>query len=195
MPKTHVRVLGGGNTYVTVGLDGGNTIVEFLARLQDQPGRVNGGPVEIQGIGDKYPVEIATGYSQKAGTLTLEVWQTWGKDGWVSAFMTTGIDGSMSDSVGIWDAFRNKNANNSGNNQLDGYPVDLVEVLEAQRLNPSFIEVCKFEKGADGSIARVKNYHGCVITGIQADETVQNETMENRVRIDMMYTHVTVTSA
>ena len=194
MPKTHVRVLGGGNTYVTVGLNNGSTIVEFLAQIQDQPGSVNGRPTPIQGIGDKYPVEIATGYSQGAGQLTLQVWQTWGKDGWVSAFMTTDAEGKMSDAVGLWDAFRNKNANNEGSNGSNGYPVDVVEVLEAQRLNTDFIQVCKFEKGADGSIVRVKNYHGCVITDIQMNETVRNETMDNPVTITMMYTHFTVTT-
>ena len=194
MPKTHVRVLGGGNTYVKVGLNDLYT-VEFLATLNDSPGRVKGGPVDIQGIGDKYPVEIATGYSQESGTLTLDVWQTWGRDGWVSAFMKTNPDGSMSDEIGLWNQFREKNNDNGSNNQLDGYPVDLVEVLEAQRLNPDFIEVCKFEKGADGSIAHVKNYHGCVITDIRSDEQITNDKMDGKVTITMKYTHVTVTSA
>lgn len=195
MPKTHVRVLGGGNTYVAIGLNGGTQVVEFLSNINDTPGRVQGQPEAIQGIGDKYPVEIATGYSQGMGTLVLSVWQTWGKDGWVSAFMTTGLDGNMSDTLGIWNEFMTRNANNGGNNQLDGYPVDLVEVLEAQRMNPDFIEVRKFEKGADGNIARVKNYHGCVITDIQANENVNNQSMTNTVTITMNYTHVTVTGA
>ena len=109
--------------------------------------------------------------------------------------MKTNPDGSMSDEIGLWNQFREKNNDNGSNNQLDGYPVDLVEVLEAQRLNPDFIEVCKFEKGADGSIARVKNYHGCVITDIRSDEQITNDKMDGKVTITMKYTHVTVTSA
>ncbi len=182
MPKTHVRVIGGGNTYVRIGLNSGEK-VEFIASLSDTPGRINGQPVAIQGIGDKHPVEIATGYSMGAGTLTLKVWETWGEDGWVSAFKST--QGSDND---IWKRFVDKGQGHGES----GYPIDLVEVLDAQRLNPDYIFVAKVELGADGSPIRTKIYQGCVITDVDAKEDVDNNKMDKQITITMMYTHVVV---
>lgn len=193
MARTHTRVVGGGNTYVEIGLN--NTVkVEFLARIQDSPGRALSDPEQIHPIGSPYPIEIATAYGQQAGTITLTVWSTWGKDGWVSAFMTTDANGQMQDDSGIWDRFKSDNSDNKGN-QLDGYPVDLYEVLRAQRLNDGYIQVKKIEKGADGSDFRIKSYQGCVITDINANEDVQPGTRTQQVTITMMYTHVTVVQA
>lgn len=187
MPKTHVRVLGGGNTYVCIGL-GKAKKVEFLSQLTDTPGTVIGRTTPIQGIGDAYPVEIATGYAQGAGSLTLRVWQTWEKDGWVSAFMSDdGTDG------GIWDQFMNNNATFKYRDNDHHYPVDIYEVLTAQRMNTEYISVQKIEKGANGQTARIKSYEGCVITDISAAEDITNDKMDNIITITMAYTKVNVT--
>ena len=189
MATTHTRVLGGGNTYVEIGLS--KTVkVEFLAQIQDTPGGALAQPEQIHPIGSPYPVEIATAYGQQAGTIVLSVWSTWGRDGWVSAFMTTDASGVSQDTTGIWDKFKSENADNKGN-QLDGYPVDLYEVLKAQRMNDGYIQVSKIEKGANGEDYRIKKYQGCVITNIEAPESIRNNTMTQEVRITMMYTNVT----
>lgn len=193
MPTTHVRVPGGGNTYVRMGLT--STIkVEFMANVNDQPGAVVGSPEQIQPIGATHPIEIATGYAMAAGTLTIKVWPTWGKDGWVSAFMTTNSDGSLADTTGIWDNFI---SGATGNNSLDHYPVDLYEVLEAQRMNNDYLTVQKVEKDASGDDYRIKNYKGCVITQIDAGENINNAAMPASIQttITVMYTHVEVVTA
>lgn len=184
MARTHVRVTGGGNTYVKIGLNKTKK-VEFLAQINDRPGSALANPVPIQPIGSPYPVEIATAYGQGAGTLTLQVWSTWEQDGWVSAFMSNDDDAS----VDVWDKFRSVRDSNSGN----GYPVDLYEVLRAQRLNDTYIQVEKIEKNSKGEDYRVKSYQGCVITDIDASENVQNNSMDKQVTITMMYTHVITT--
>ena len=194
MPVGNVRVLGGGNTYIKMGIaeaNGGIAQVVFLASVKDQPGRPVGNVTEIQPIGNRYPIEIPTPYAQGAGTLTLSVWQTWGKDGWVSAFMTRGTDGTLSQSgASPWNGYASAH-----NATAKSEPVDLVEVLDAQRKLSSNISVKKYELGADGSVARVKSYEGAVISDIDESETVQNNTMDNQVTITLKYTYVTVTNS
>lgn len=191
MARTHARVYGGGNTFIRIGLDK-MTEVSFLGRFQDQPGRALKEPETIHPIGEPYPVEIATAYGQQAGKLTINVWSTWGMDGWVSALMTYNREsGAMNDETKVWDEFRNNYANKHGHS---GYPCDLFEVLQAQRMNANSIKVDKVERDAQGNVCRIKHYENCVITDIQADETVQNDTMTQQVSITIMYTHVTTTS-
>ena len=193
MPKTHVRVLGGGNTYVVVGLKNRQK-VEFLASMNETPPAVVGTTTPIQGIGDVHPVEIATGYAAGAGQLSLDVYQTWEKDGWVSAFMTTDkSSGAMSDETGIWDAWLN--GEQAKANSLDGYPCDIYEIMQAQRMNTEYISVQKIIKNAQGEPFRIKTYHGCVITGVSQDERIENATMVGKCTITMQYTHYTIASA
>lgn len=195
MSQTQTRVPGGGNTYIRMGLT--STIkLEFLANYNDSPGKAVAQPEEIQPIGSPYPKEIATAYAQAAGTLTLKVWNTWGKDGWVSALMSSSDDGSLTDTTGIWDAFVSSSSTSKGN-QLDGYPVDVKEVLEAQRMNSDSITVQKIEKNAAGDDFRIKNYVGAVITDIDATENVNNSSMprDTQVTITIKYTNVQVVSA
>ena len=52
MPNTHVRVLGGGNTLVYMGLEG-NKVIEFLSSFQDNPGGPVGRTDPIQPVGSK----------------------------------------------------------------------------------------------------------------------------------------------
>lgn len=171
--------------------NGGVAQVVFLASVKDQPGRPVGNAVEIQPIGSKYPLEIPTPYAQGAGQLTLSVWQTWGKDGWVSAFMTRGSDGLLTDSsASPWSGY-----SSAHNATAKSEPVDLVEVLDAQRKLNSNIIVKKYELGATGTVSRVKSYEGAVIIDIDAGETVQNNTMDNQVTITLKYTYVTVTNS
>ena len=195
MPQSQVRVPGGGNTYVCI--ETTDKKIEFLANLRDQPGSIQGGPTPIQAIGDAYPREIVTGYSSGMGQLTLEVWQVWGKDGWVSAFQSTNggenyiwgsADGSSLNPGNM------TNGNAHGAPSTSGYePIDIREVLALQRQQPESIKVMKVELGKDGNIARIKSYQNCVITGIDAGETVKNDTMPTTISITMNYTHFVVT--
>lgn len=190
MPVTHVRVPGGGNTYIMMGLSGGK-MVEFLSDFQDTAGRPNGNATEIQPIGHKYPVEIATPYSQKAGTLTLNVWETWGKDGWVSAFMyDTGQNAyNIGDSNYPWKDYV------SPTSGVERLPVDLYEVLDAQRKLTEYITVKKVELGASGQPVRIKTYVNAVIVDIQDNELVDQTTMEKKCTITIMYTNKITTVA
>lgn len=184
MPVTHVRVLGGGNTYCMIGLNNG-VKVGFNATVNDQPGRAVGQETEIQPIGSKYPIEIATPYAMGAGTLTISVYQTWGEDSWVSAFMYD--NGQDFGDENPWKGY------NTAHGQETGRPVDLVEVMDAQRKLNHNIVVKTVELGADGTEARINTYQGCVISNIQQDNNIRNDTMTGQGTITFRYTHVVKT--
>lgn len=179
MAYSKVRVIGGGNTLITVGQGSSNANrIMLLASAKDAPGQVLKSPVEIQPVGSEYPVEIVTAYGQKAGTLTLQVWSVWGKDGWEV----------LLDAAGIGDS--------SASNK---YP-DLLSVLEAQRKAKNGIGIYKVEKipagvsGTQEDSYRVRTYHDAVITNIDASESITNEDMDAKVTITIMYTRSTITS-
>ena len=181
MPSTRVRVPGGGNTYFQIGKTGDGYRVDFLANYQDNMGQVVGQTTEIHPIGYRYPVEIATGYAQHAGRLTLTVYALWGEDGWVSAFKyQAGTTNQIDSGSYVWgDA---------------GDPIDLVHVLEAQRKLASPLVVKKFELGADGTTARIKTYNNAIITNIQQNESVRIDTMTVESQIEFMYTDFTISN-
>ena len=189
MGTTNVRVPGGGNTYVKMGL-GEGIAVEFLASFNDQPGPAVGNPTPIHPIGKPYPVEIATPYAQQAGRITIRVWSTWGKDGWLSAFLHRTATGELNsqDSKSPWAEYVS-----SYNKDSIHEPVDLREVLEAQRKNEKPLVIEKIELGKNGTPVRSKQYQNCVIVDVEAGENVQLNTMEQQVTITVMYTNVIVT--
>lgn len=189
MGTTNVRVPGGGNTYIKMGL-GSSVQVEFLARFNDQPGPTVGRATPIHPIGSPYPIEIATPYAQGVGTITITVWSTWGKDGWVSAFMRRNGAGELTDAQDSKSPWANYE---SRFNKDDPHaPVDLREVLEAQRKNSQPLVVEKIELGKNGRVARCKSYQNCVITDIDARDDVSIEKMEQQVTITIQYTNVIV---
>ena len=192
MGTTNVRVPGGGNTYIKMGL-GSSAQVEFLARFNDQPGAAVGRATPIHPIGKPYPVEIATPYAQNAGQITITVWSTWGRDGWVSAFMRMDSTGEVADAQNSKSPWANYT---SPNNKDDKHaPVDLREVLEAQRKNKEPLVVHKMELGKNGRVARCKTYQNCVIVDIDARDDVTIDKMTQEVQITIMYTNVVVTKA
>jgi len=190
MGTTNVRVPGGGNTYIKMGL-GEGVNVEFLASFRDQPGGAVGRVTPIQPIGSPYPIEIATPYAQDAGQITITVWSTWGKDGWVSAFMRRSATGELTDNQdgkSPWANYTSKYNKDSIHE-----PVDLREVLEAQRQSDQPLVVEKIELGKNGQPVRSKKYQNCVITNIDAGDNVDISTMTQQVTITIMYTNIVVT--
>lgn len=207
MPTTNVKVLGGGNTYVRIGLapnETGQTAseneasstgnVEFLAQIVDTPGGPLAQPEQIQPIGSPYPVEIATAYGQQAGTLQLTVWAKWAEDGWVSAFRTKGSGKTKDGIPSIWNAFATQ-SKNADMGSSDRVPVDLYEILRGQRLNDAPIQIVKVERDAKGNPARMKWYEGCVITNVDAQERVTQQAMSQQVVITVMYRRAHITRA
>lgn len=194
MPNTHVRVLGGGNTYVTIGVfskDNGDYMLEFCSQFSDTPGNAVGSVQPIQPIGQRYPIEIATPYAQDAGTIEIQVWGTWGSDGWVSAFQTR--DGQDT-GASPWNPQNTSFRSSQGDDTHPTWPVDLVEVMEAQRkLNDdATIVIRKWELGKTGDVVRVKEYEGVVISNINARESFQNNTMTQTCTITFRYTKSSV---
>ena len=183
MAVSKVRVPGGGNTFVTISANGGNdTDIQLVSSFSDNPGTVNGGPVDIHPIGYEHPMEIVTGYSVGSGIIQLQVWAVWGKDGWAEPFAE------------LWKAVNTSRAYvNSDNFDTDGKtPTNLMGVLQAQRANGSFT-LKKWELAANGyDVARVRTYENCVITDIQAGETVQNDSMPQTINVTIRYTHSVV---
>ena len=203
---TKVRVPGGGNTYFKVYLNeslannnltsyavnGANnsTYLEFLAQYTDTPGTAVSQAQEIHPIGSPYPVEIATAYAQHAGTLQLQFWQQWGEDGWYSAFAAVNNGTFYKDANNAESGFADSPygfAKATLSNEPHR-PVDLYQVLRAQRKNGGQIGIQKFELGGDGSLARVKTYWGAVITDIQQPENgISVSSMEVRCTVSIMY--------
>lgn len=203
---TKVRVPGGGNTYFKVYLNkelangnltsyaaegtNNNTYLEFLAQYTDTPGAAVSQAQEIHPIGSPYPVEIATAYAQHAGTLQLQFWQQWGEDGWYSAFAGIGNGTFYNDANNAESGFADSPygfANATLSNESHR-PVDLYQVLRAQRKNGGQIGVQKFELGGNGSLARIKTYWGAVITDIQQPENgISVSSMEVRCTVSIMY--------
>ena len=188
MPQTHVRVPGGGNTYFHIGLKGSRK-VEFLANYVDTSGTAISQATPIQPIGSVYPVEIATAYGQNMGTLTLTFWNTWGHDGWVSAFMYDNGQNtySINDAEYPWRGY------DSAGSGVTGIPVDLYEVLDAQRKLDEYITVRKFELGSNAEIVRGKSYEKAIITNIGDEERVANNTVESQCTVTINYTNKLVT--
>jgi hypothetical protein len=78
MPQTKSRVVGSGNTIL---LQNGREIA-FLAEVSDVAPTVVGGPVTIQPLDAKHPVEIITANAVGAGTLTLSLTELWDAEAW-----------------------------------------------------------------------------------------------------------------
>ena len=169
MATTGIRVPGGGNTYLIMG--DSHSRIELLANFTDSPGKALGRTTAIHPIGYKYPKEIATPYVQDYGTLTIVVWAEWGTDGWVSALRSTGVFNGFDSYMG----------------GKQGEPVDVCEVLRAQRQYGNELNVIKVELGRDGKAVRGRSYHGCVITDIDAKEDITLDKMEQKVTITMQY--------
>ena len=178
MATSIVRASGGGNTFLTISANGGtDEDIQLVAEFNDTPGRVVSGPVSIHPIGYEHPMEIVTGYAQEAGSITVNVWAVWGKDAWVDPFAE------------LWTAVDSTRAYVNSDNFIDGKPTNLMGVLQAQRANGSFT-LKKWELAANGhDIARVRVYENCVITDINAAETVRNDSLESIVSMTIMYTH------
>ena len=185
MPASHVFVPGGGNTYVQIGTSSGVTL-EFLSAFNDTPGTALGQATDIQPIGSRYPIEIVTPYGQQSGTITLTVWKTWKHDAWVSAFMYQ--NGTTFGDENPWNGYE------TSNGQATGEPVDLAEVLDAQRKLDNNIVVKKLEKASDGTDYRAISYQGAVITNIAPDGNVKNDTMTATTVITIKYTHIVTTT-
>lgn len=182
MPRSNVRVVGGGNTYVTISWGRGSSLrkVSYITRFQEKPGSPQGQVKDIQGIGDQYPKEIITPYAMTSGEISFEVWQLWGMDEWVSLFAPETDDKTGKPTY----------ANSPWGNTATDQPVDIVQVWEKQRTFDEYVTVKKYELDRKGDIARVKEFVDCVISGITASDDVQNNTMDKTATITMKYRYV-----
>ena len=180
MAVSTVRVPGGGNTFVTI--SAGNVkdkSIDLVSSFTDTPGAATAQPAQIHPIGYEHPMEIVTAYAQTAGTITLDIWAVWGQDAWVTPFEP------------MWQTITSGIYTNDAN--FDGKnPTNLIGVLQGQRAAGG-VTLKKWELAANGyDIARVRTYKNCVITDIQARETVSNNSMPETVTVTIMYTHSTV---
>ena len=185
MPASHVFVPGGGNTYIQIGTSSG-AVLDFMSEFNDTPGAALGQATDIQPIGHRYPVEIVTPYGQQSGTITLTVWKKWEHDAWVSAFLYD-INGNAFDTENPWSGYE------TSNGQATGEPVDLAEVLDAQRKLDNNIVVKKLELAANGKAYRAITYKGAVITNITPNGSVKGDTMSATTVITIKYTHIVTT--
>lgn len=177
MPDSKVRLLGGGNTYIAAGDQGGATKpMEFLARAEDRPGTATTSAKDITPVGYKRPAEVVPPQVQSSGTLTCTVWQLWGYEAIATAFANTSTLGDQTDV-----------------NTL----VNLYEIFDAQRKAGNNILIKKFERagnGANDNAWRVKTYENAVITNVVQSETFDSNAMDNQVQIEVKYTHITLSS-
>ena len=78
MPQTRSRIVGSGNTVLLVN----GQRIAFMTSVADTPPTAVGQSQVIQGIDDKYPVEIVTANAVGVGSLTLSLVELWDENVW-----------------------------------------------------------------------------------------------------------------
>lgn len=167
MPQTRVRVVGSG---FTVLLWRGKRIA-WLDSVRDSGQAPYGGQgwEPIYTLGSKRPREIATTRVISAGTLTASIRELWEREVW--------DDLTVGDKSG--EMFRGAN--------------DIVDVWQifAEMKEPVTCSMVIKDPANPKQMLRQRNYHNCLITGIDTSEAITVGALSVTKDISITYTHVT----
>lgn len=137
--------------------------IGFCRQVQHtSPAAVGPGPVPIQPLDERHPVEIITPAAVSMGQLTLELYELYGSKVWDQLSLIAG----STDLVDIFLAVANTSE-----------PIQLVKFVNP----PAGSNV----KGYHDT------FHNCVITNVLDGETIEVGTMEVLKQIQVGYTKVT----
>lgn len=137
--------------------------IAFLQSFVDSgQAPVGRGAEAITPLGARHPVEIATGRVLGIGTLTARIYELWNEPVW---YQLSGLAGNPS-IIDVWEAL-------------------------AQSAATVTCRMVITPPAGTGRPPRGKLYHGCVVTGIPDDETVDIGTLSVSRDITISYTHST----
>lgn len=155
-----VRVGGSGFTYFSWM----NQIIAFARQVSHtSPEPVGPGPVAIQPLNAKRPIQVITPGAAGMGTLVVELYELYGAQVWEQLI---GLSGTL-DLVEIFQAVA------AMANPISMSKTIVPPVLQGVHF-PSYSEV----------------YHNCVITNVANGETIEVGTMEIRKQITVAYTNM-----
>jgi hypothetical protein len=135
------------------------------------PEPVGPGPVAIQPMDAKRPVQVITPEAAGMGSLTLELYELYGERVWDRLVREISANGEVAH--------------------------DLVDVFRIVAASPDPINMTKFIKppvlGGNTSIPTyAEQYYGCVITNVQNGETIEIGTMEVLKQITVAYRYMRI---
>lgn len=167
MPPINQRARVGGSGFTIFTFD--NKPLAFAQQVSHTSARpVGPGPTPIQPMDERYPVQIITPQALGLGSITLNIFELYkGK---------------------VWDSLGSRGL-------LDG-AVDLVDVfIRIAELPAGSVGMTKVIKppsvqGQDNS-PYTEEYHGCVVTDVADNETIEVGTMEILKQLTVAYTYKT----
>jgi hypothetical protein len=159
--KDRVRVGGSGFTVFTWQ----SKLIGFARQVaHTSPAPVGPGPTAIHPLDEPFPVEVITPAAQGMGTLTLELYELYGKQVWEQLSELTGA-------VDLVDIFIKVAAMRD--------PISVVKYIKPPTLRGKRMQ------------PYTEEYHGCVITNVLDGETIEVGTMEILKQMTIAYTYKT----
>lgn len=161
--STSQRARLGGSGFTVFTWDG--QLIAFARQISHtSPTPVGPGPTPIHPMDEPYPVEIITPAASNIGTLTLELYELYGKKVWERLVNLSGTIDLVD--IFIQVAKRDK-------------PISLVKFVRPPTLGGKRIP------------AYTEEYNNCVITNVLDGETIEVGTMEVLKQITVAYTFMT----
>jgi len=137
------------------------------------PTPVGPGPVPIQPMDARYPLQVITPAAAGMGTLTLDMYELYGAQVWerLGTSSTQGSGGIFSGAIDIVDIFVRQAAARN--------PIQVVKYIKPPQLRGRTFQ------------AYTEEYHNVVVTNVIDGETIEIGTMEVPKQITLAYTHLT----
>lgn len=139
-------------------------VIAFAKQVSVQSPTPVGQTTPIHPLNHRHPVELITPLAATMGAIQLELTDLFGEKAWERLQVLAGSQ----DIVEIFEAVAVQNAGDT----------------------PIYISKVITPKGNRGPVLR-ENYHNCVVSTVQDDETIQVGTMEVLKSISLNFTHST----
>lgn len=162
---TNVRVGGSAFTYFTWG----TKVIGFARQVSHtSPEPVGPGPVAIQPLDARRPVQVVTPAAAGMGTVTVELFELYNRRVWEQLEAFTGAND-------IVDIFQQMAAKPN--------PIDMMKIIDPPTL------------AGDNGKPYAEVFHNCVITNVGDNETIEIGTMDIRKEITIAYTYKSIDRA
>lgn len=191
----------------------GGIPIAFAQQVSHQAPRLVNNPSPIQPMDEPYPIEILTPVAAGVGTLVLNLYDIWANSDGVVAKIWDRL-GNNGTSKGNLSTIPGTDTSGSGQGfgslsggGIFGQASDIVDIAIAQaQATPAQMQIVEYirqipnlQQGVTGngtpSLTGGKSgyiqYHGCTITDVRDDETVQIGTLELVKQITVNYTYST----
>lgn len=201
--NNRVRVGGSGFTIFTFG---GQPITFCQQVSYTSPQPVGAGASAIQPMDEPYPIEIITPIAAGMGQIVLNMFELFGSGGSASkAWDRLGANiGTLNSPFGsATETNASTQLNGLGNTNSGPHPnpfhgaVDIVDIFIRQAsLDPSKMQVVKYIRplplpGGKTSQPYTEEYHGCIITNVVDNETIEVGTLEVIKQVTIAFRYLT----